>query len=315
MITLANFLTVLLLAPSYGTGGVDAGAASSRYPLQETRSWMRYSAAAEEFSVLLPEAPSIALKSRPYKRLHNDWGSIDKNRVARYQGRVYAAYAEGIVYVIISENNPKHAEKTEVFVKEFEDSLPRHRILGATKLKAQREITGKKFFGRRYLLTFYDGTNGVVDFYVTDQHVYVVEAVGSDESNASVRQFLGSFSLDGKIEQDVHSFGPSPGPETNPENDQIFSIKEVDHKALAVSRPEPDYTDDARRNQVTGTVLLKATFLSSGKVADIEVLEGLKHGLTQKAVEAASKLKFIPAKKNGRFVSQYAELEYNFNLY
>jgi hypothetical protein len=37
--------------------------------------------------------------------------------------------------------------------------------------------------------------------------------------------------------------------------------------------------------------------------------------LTQMAVEAARQIKFTPSSKDGRAVSMYIQLEYNFNLY
>jgi hypothetical protein len=38
-------------------------------------------------------------------------------------------------------------------------------------------------------------------------------------------------------------------------------------------------------------------------------------GLTERSIEAAKKIKFIPASKDGKFVPQAITLEYNFNLY
>jgi hypothetical protein len=44
-------------------------------------------------------------------------------------------------------------------------------------------------------------------------------------------------------------------------------------------------------------------------------MSGLEHGLTEKATAAGRQIKFIPAIKDGRFVSMWMELQYNFNLY
>jgi hypothetical protein len=41
----------------------------------------------------------------------------------------------------------------------------------------------------------------------------------------------------------------------------------------------------------------------------------LPDGLTEACINAARKIKFIPAMKDGRFVSQYVTIEYNFNIY
>ena len=52
-----------------------------------------------------------------------------------------------------------------------------------------------------------------------------------------------------------------------------------------------------------------------GHVKNILVVKGLPDGLTEKAVQAARQIKFTPAVKDGRPVSQFVILEYNFNGY
>jgi len=96
-----------------------------------------------------------------------------------------------------------------------------------------------------------------------------------------------------------------------------FAVRvfEVDQRARLLSKPEPQYTEEARRNQISGTVLLRAVFASSGEVGQIRALNQLPFGLTEKAIAAARQIKFVPARKNGRPVSVYMQLEYSFNLY
>jgi TonB family protein len=96
---------------------------------------------------------------------------------------------------------------------------------------------------------------------------------------------------------------------------KIFSGKDVNSKARVLSKPEPQYTEDARKNHVTGTVVLRAVFTSGGQVTNISARSGLPYGLTERAIAAARQIKFIPATKDGRPVSMYIQLEYNFNLY
>jgi TonB family protein len=66
---------------------------------------------------------------------------------------------------------------------------------------------------------------------------------------------------------------------------------------------------------VVGTVVLKVVFAASGKVTNIRVVQGLPDGLTERAIEAARKIRFVPASKEGKYVSMWMQLEYNFNLY
>ena len=96
---------------------------------------------------------------------------------------------------------------------------------------------------------------------------------------------------------------------------EIYSGKEVTTKVRVISKPEPTYTEDARKNQITGTVVLRAVFAADGTVRAIHVTSGLPDGLDRRAVEAARHIRFIPATKDGRPVSMWMELQYNFNLY
>ena len=86
-------------------------------------------------------------------------------------------------------------------------------------------------------------------------------------------------------------------------------------KARVSKKPKPKYTKDARKHQIEGTVILRCVFRASGEVTDISVVQGLADGLTERAIEAARKIKFIPAMKDGHPVSMWMQLEYNFNLY
>lgn len=95
----------------------------------------------------------------------------------------------------------------------------------------------------------------------------------------------------------------------------IFSPKDVTTKARIISRWEPQYTEEARKNQVTGTVVLRAVFAADGQVRAIRPIRTLPDGLTIQAIRAARGIKFIPATRNGQPVSQYIQIEYNFNLY
>lgn len=96
---------------------------------------------------------------------------------------------------------------------------------------------------------------------------------------------------------------------------KIYSGKDVSSKARVLSKPEPQYTEEARKNQIVGTVVLRAIFTSTGQVSSIRAVSGLPFGLTERAIAAARQIKFSPATKDGHPVSMYIQLEYNFNLY
>jgi TonB family protein len=96
---------------------------------------------------------------------------------------------------------------------------------------------------------------------------------------------------------------------------RIFKSSEVGSRARVLEKPEPQYTEAARKNQITGTVVLRAVFSSSGAVTNISTIRGLPDGLTERAIAAAKQIRFVPAQKDGHSVSMWMQLEYNFNLY
>ena len=98
------------------------------------------------------------------------------------------------------------------------------------------------------------------------------------------------------------------------EEQQVFSAKEVTTKVRVLSKPEPQYTNDARAMGVTGTVVLRCIFTADGAVKHFLIVRGLPGGLTEQAIGAARRLKFVPATKNGRPVSTYIQLEYHFRI-
>jgi len=108
--------------------------------------------------------------------------------------------------------------------------------------------------------------------------------------------------------------GPAGGSD-NDNNGQPFAGSQVEQRARVLFKPEPTYTEEARRNQITGTVMLRVVFASNGDVVQIRAVHSLPYGLTERAIAAARQIKFVPAVKSGRPVSVFMQLEYNFNLY
>ena len=96
---------------------------------------------------------------------------------------------------------------------------------------------------------------------------------------------------------------------------RVFRTPEVSQRARVLSKPEPQYTEEARKQDVTGTVVLRVVFSSAGEVTNIHAMQSLPCGLTEKAIAAAKQIKFLPAIKDGKPVSVFMQLEYNFNLY
>ena len=109
--------------------------------------------------------------------------------------------------------------------------------------------------------------------------------------------------------------GAGINPDPNKDIDRIFRGPEVTTRARVLSKPEPQYTEEARRNQISGTVILNVVFSRTGQVINIQAAQPLCCGLTEKAIAAARQIRFVPATREGNPVSVRMQLEYNFNLY
>ena len=77
---------------------------------------------------------------------------------------------------------------------------------------------------------------------------------------------------------------------------------------------EPSYTEEARRANVSGTVVLGVVVSPEGKARNIRVVRSLGYGLDQKAVEAVESWEFRPGMKDGMPVAVQANIEVNFRL-
>jgi TonB family protein len=75
-----------------------------------------------------------------------------------------------------------------------------------------------------------------------------------------------------------------------------------------------DYTDEARRANVTGEVLLEIVVRRDGSVGEIRILRRLGSGLDQRAVAAVRQWRFAPATLKGTPVDVIVEVGVEFKL-
>ncbi len=92
-------------------------------------------------------------------------------------------------------------------------------------------------------------------------------------------------------------------------------VAAITERLNIISKPRANYTEEARKNQISGTVRVRVTFSASGQVTGVTAIGGLPYGLTEQAIAAARQIKFTPEKHGGQAVSVSKTIEYNFNLY
>jgi TonB family protein len=92
------------------------------------------------------------------------------------------------------------------------------------------------------------------------------------------------------------------------------SAQQGTRNAKVIYRVEPTYPYDAREKKITGSVVLTVTVGHDGLPQSIQVKKPLYPSMDQAAIEAARKMRFEPAMKDGQIVSQVLLVEFYFSL-
>jgi TonB family protein len=83
---------------------------------------------------------------------------------------------------------------------------------------------------------------------------------------------------------------------------------------VILSKPNPLYTEEARRLGIEGEVLVDVVFLASGQIKVEGVSKGLGHGLDEAAIRAAQQIRFKPALQEGHAVDFPATVHIVFQI-
>lgn len=261
----------------------------------ELSAWKRYTVDDERFSVTLPTVPAMTTS----KMLIRDLRKTQRQRNI-------GAYADGAVYAVYIYENVGNRSLAE-FIRERN----RH---GRWDGSSETGVTVGEIKGEQ-LTSIGKPVNETSQFFATEGRLYEFSVVGNNAEDEGTKQFFSSIVF-GKNADGIKISDGLGMPFSTPNCDAIaLEGREVDRKVRVVMKPEPRYTESARQKQVTGRVIIKAVFSCNGSLGNIRVVEMLPHGLTEQAVAASRMIKFVPAVKNGKYVSIWLQLEYNFNLY
>jgi TonB family protein len=83
---------------------------------------------------------------------------------------------------------------------------------------------------------------------------------------------------------------------------------------IILEKPNPVYSDEARRLGIEGEVLVQVVFPVSGGVQVVRVIKGLGHGLDEAAIRAAQQIRFKPSLQDGKPVDFPATVHIMFQL-
>ncbi len=120
------------------------------------------------------------------------------------------------------------------------------------------------------------------------------------------------------VQVSEQQIAPNAGQDSNQKDSNKINRNQIrsnqfDTPVKILDKPQASRTDGQDCSQ--GKVVLRVTFLDSGEIGKISVISGLTKSLTDSAVEAAKKIKFVPAIKDGKPVSVTKPVEYVFSIY
>jgi TonB family protein len=295
---LLTVLGVQITTPGQTTGGLA--------------DWKRFRVAGEHFSILLPALPVVIQRGQSGQM---PVGVPPFGLPVRKAANSYSAYHDGVVYLLIYFANPKHDEQLEFFLeKQLKVNELRNADVGTANETSEngRRVLTYQFNKYDFRRSFhYPGTLKLVD---DKDRTFALLAIGKDRADASVAQVLQSLEVGDKPAGIDIGSGGSNASDVRESADTIVSSSTASTKAMIIVKPEPRYPEAARRKQLRGSVTLKLVLSASGKITNIEPVAGVPD-FYGTSISAAGKIFFIPAMKDGRFVSTQVEVVYNFNLY
>jgi len=103
-------------------------------------------------------------------------------------------------------------------------------------------------------------------------------------------------------------------PATETREEKIGSAPPPMEPVVILSKPNPRYTDEARRLRIEGEVALSVVFEAAGHVRVLGVVRGLGHGLDESAKQAAEQIRFKAAMQGGQTVDFPATVRIVFEL-
>lgn len=116
---------------------------------------------------------------------------------------------------------------------------------------------------------------------------------------------------DGKNGGDGQGEGTSYGPGSA---NSVYRPGGAVSTPILIAKYEPEYSDEARRAKLSGSVLLSVVVDENGIPRNIHIVRSLGLGLDEKAVDAVTRWRFRPGLRHGKPVAVQAAVEVIFRL-
>jgi TonB family protein len=106
----------------------------------------------------------------------------------------------------------------------------------------------------------------------------------------------------------------SPQQTSEIRDDQLRRIGNGVTAPELVSRVGPKFSDEARAEKFSGTVIVGLVVDTNGVPQRVRVVRGIGHGLDEEALAAVRQYRFKPAMENGKPVPVRVNVEVNFRI-
>ena len=277
---------------------------------QNGSGWIRIAPEGEEFAALVPAQQLDIYTDQSLLIVE---GATSSSRGVHTFLNVYSAYSDRAVFLIHAHNTLNPREMMNNMLRSLNRRLDRSQ----THL-TERDITLDRVRGKHITI---ERNNYFIErqYFPVGERLYIAETAARATDNPAVRRFWSAFRLrEGRRAVEAETVTapgvtvtaapppPIPGSSERPNLNRIYSAEEVSARAVIIWRPA---VTESRRT--TGRIVIRAVLSSSGQVTDIVPLETVP-GLTEQAIAAVRRSRFLPAEIEGRPVSQYAQFIYNF---
>jgi len=292
-------------AGSCAVSGQTTGTPDSQYAAAVA--WTDYQIPEQKLSIALPKLPVAR---------------GDSDLCSQKEGRLYYAYARGVVYQFAW-----HAKSTQPIpdwcrikkkfsvIADLSKRIDDLKVPGAVVEESDGTVAGKAAKGLRS--TTVNGS--VVE---TRWLVWLIDRwlelaiTRRKETVVDEGRFMNGLKLSSSSGADVGSGADSMLGDADVNQQTAVEGKPIEGLVI-LSKPRPGYTDEARLHNVQGTVILRIVFLANGGIGPISVVKELPFGLTEQAINAAKKIPFLPKTEDGKSVGVTVtrQIEYTFSIY
>ena len=110
-------------------------------------------------------------------------------------------------------------------------------------------------------------------------------------------------------------FRPLPAQDASQPSDSVEKIGGPVSPPVVISSANPEFSEQARKERISGNVLIYLQIEKDGTRSHLKVLRGIGYGLDEEALDAVSHYRFSPAMKDGHPVRVEMRVQVNFQVY